>query len=282
MGGEADGVVIDTFYTVELTVANCDAEVWLNDVPIYRRGEGHGTFAGGPFNELVREGRNELTLVVGPGPTPPSSLLGEGEHRARRPPPEGARAEAIFARYPRGASVGGPDRVVLARAAWEARDDGQPTFFPRVVGAAAAVDRAFGRWAWESAEVLAPGAALDEEVEAVLEELLGLLRAGDWWGLAARCERRSAELTRAYALAPGEKAAELARVMDSESAKPGWGLMPIERGRFALRVCADGRMVECVDAEGLPLLRCRPDAKGEFVSFPTWLARLDGELTVLR
>lgn len=274
--------MIDTFYVVELSATGCDAEAWLNDVPVHRRGEGHGTFGGGPFNELMLDGRNELTLVVGPGPTPGSSLLGEGGKRTRRPPPEGARAEAVLARYPRGASVGGPDRVVLARAAWEARDDGQPAFFPRAVGAVAVVERAFGPWAWESAPLLTAGRALDDEAEALLHELRGLLLTADWWALAERVKLRSAEVERAYALAPGEKADELTRVLDSESAKPGWALAEVERARFDLRVCADGRMVECVDREGLPLLRCAPDAKGEYVSFPLLLARVGGALTVVR
>lgn len=282
MGGEADGVVIDTFYVVELSATSCDAEAWLNDVPVYRRGGANGTFAGGPFNELVRDGRNELTLVVGPGPTPGSSLLGEWARRTRRPPPEGARAEAVLARYPRGASVGGPDRVVLARAAWEARADGQPTFFPRAVGAVAEVGTGFGAWAWESAPVLTAGRALDDEVEALLHELRGLLLTADWWAVAERFRLRGDDVTRAFALAPGEKTAELARVLDSESVKPGWALAPVERGAFDLRLCGDGRLVECVDREGLPLLRCAPDAKGEYVSFPLLLARVGGALTVVR
>lgn len=274
--------MIDTFYTVELTVSNCTAEVWLNDVPVYRRGQEFGVFAGGPFNELVRDGRNELTLVVEPSPRPRSALLGEGGARARRPPGQGATAEAILGRYPRGASVGGPDREVLARAAWEARADGQPTFFPRVEGATAELGAVFGPWAWEGAERLTLDEALEDEVEGLLDELHGLIEVFDWAGLATRTALRSGEITRAYALPPGEKASELFRVLESESSKPGWRLSPVDRSRFDLRLCGGGRMVECAGRDGEPLLRCEADEKGDYVSFPTFVSRIGGALTVVR
>ena len=53
---------MEYFDVLECRVKGCEADFYLNDVPVFRRSEEAGAFAAGPFHELLVAGRNEVAV----------------------------------------------------------------------------------------------------------------------------------------------------------------------------------------------------------------------------
>ena len=97
----------ETFYVLELHAEGCQAEFWLNDLAVIRRGEGVGQDYNGQCNHQLVPGRNELTVVIQPGSHPSVALTGEP---ARQRDVLGrAVVQATLSSYPYGAVVGDHD-----------------------------------------------------------------------------------------------------------------------------------------------------------------------------
>ncbi len=90
-----------TFYVFECAVDNCDAEFYLNDIPVVLRKQDGGRLFGGPVNELVVEGINEIGVVINPGPEPGLALSGREGKRDRFVATD-AKLFAALSIYPRG------------------------------------------------------------------------------------------------------------------------------------------------------------------------------------
>lgn len=292
------------FYVLEARVGGCEAEVWLNDVPIIRRGDQLGVQYGGQVNQFVRDGLNELAIVVHPGPVPAEALLGPGGARLRRPGrtpppppdeplPQGVTAQAEdpsappeawarLARYPRGAVVGGPDAEPLLEVRWTA-DPHQLGFYPRVVTRRADLGPIAGGWVWEEAtrhEAITP--ALEEEVLSLLEEVRAGLERGDPEPFLARSQLRLAELARAYGFDVAAKEQQIRAGTALDAEKVGYGLEPLRRDQLSLRLCGEGRLIEVIGADWLPALRELPRGEEGQAAFGMFVAQLEGRWEIVR
>src|SRR4051812_3796246 len=101
------------FYILECKAEGCEAEFFLNGVPVLTRGAPRwGAFTGVPVNPLVVDGENSLEVVVRPGDVPSESRTGPFGPK-QLVPCKDEFVQAKLVRYPIGAVVGGPDGFEL-------------------------------------------------------------------------------------------------------------------------------------------------------------------------
>ncbi|MFO0605230.1 MAG: hypothetical protein U0324_18770 [Polyangiales bacterium] len=269
---------MNAFDVLEARADGCDVEVYLNGIPVTLRGPTHGRAFGAPVNHLVVDGVNELALVVDPGPRPSEALSpAAGRHRL---PTDDHRAWARLARYPAGAVIGGPDGVELLRVEHASSAQSRPVMAPRVVEGRVDLGARSGRWAWQDAPRLSLDATTRNEIAAYLTELAGALSAGDCEVFLARSELRLAEVAQAFGRARGEKESVIRDGQARRRQRPGFAVRAVDVSAFDLRLCAGGRLVECVADDWRAIVREAPS--DETMYFPMMLARLGGAWCIAR
>lgn len=272
------------FYFLECFAEGCDAEFLVNDIPVIRRGDGEGLgkLYHGACNDLLVDGENEITAIARPGPTPTTRLDGHALRRERLAL-EGVRITCKLVKYLEGMVSGGPDGQVLAAVEWESQDDGQPTWWPLSLSACADLGPMYGRWGWEDAERLTLDDTTRAEVLAVLAELRGSLHGKQLDPFVRLSRPRLDDLSKAYQLRPGEKENEVRRVAELDFGKDWWGMEPLDEAALDLRLCARGRLVDCVSRDGEPALRELPQPPADLRgAWEMKLAKLQGSWQVVR
>lgn len=273
----------ETFYVLEAEAWGCVAEVYLNDIPIARRGEaeGIGAHLGRPINHLVLDGQNEVSLVVQPGATPSQAIEPRG--RSAWSVLEGeAYAEVSLKRYPRRAVIGGPDGEELLSVRWDNEDDGLARVWPRSFAAAGPVETGTGRWAWEDAPELTLDEGLREEVLRVLDRLQRTLDGGNVVPFFDLSRVRLNEIERAFALVPGKKEAHIRALVERDVRNPEFVLEPIDPAQIELRLCGRRRLVEVLGRDWLPPIRQEKREGKPQTTYEVLLAELDGDLQIVR
>ncbi len=271
----------DIFYVLELTVEKCMAELYLNDIPIARRGMDCGYFYGVPVNEFIVNGKNEIALVLEPGDRPSHAYTGKEGQRGRFVPDKEAKITAILGTYPCGAVVGGPDRTELAAIGWTP-DDGSPLMFPQVRSVRVDIWPPFAPWKWEQA----PPITLDEEtlgeIDAFIKDLHLSLSAAFHEPFLEKCTLRFSEIEQAHYLPPGNRASEARRVFPDIMDTPSWAMQPLQEIAYDLRLCARERMVQLISKDWQAILRQTPNEKGEGIFFSMFLSKIEGKWEVVR
>ena len=107
-------------------------------------------------------------------------------------------------------------------------------------------------------------------------------RSGDGVMMATLCDLYLREEARAYPAWTLENLrARLIRSVEKNGA-PGAEVAPLVPAEYDLRLCAGGRLVECVDRTWRPLLRVRgPDPK-RLYPLPVFLGEVEGRFQILR
>ena len=269
------------YYVFECAVDYCSAEFYLNDIPVVLRSQDGGRLFGGQINELVVDGVNEIGAVIHPGPQPGRALTGK-EGKRDRFVAKDAKVFAALSTYPPGAVVGGPDRRQLIRLDWEADPESWPEVFPKVVSTTEDLGPCLGEWQWENA----PRLILDKDTRQEIVYFLGTLHKsladGDPEPFLEASTIRLAEVEKAYGLKPGTKAAHVRKVTLRDAAQPWWGMQPLNPEAFDLRLCAGGRLVECIGRDFQPLLKERPDEDGGVGMYDMLLAKIEGQWRIVR
>lgn len=267
------------FYVAECEVKNCTAEFYLNDIALIRNSPEGGYYHAQPVNHFMLDGRNELAMIIEPGPQPST---------ARSGPPEGRREmevlltdprSAIFrlCRYPYGAVVGGPERQLLQELRWPQPEHEEAHLYPLPLKVAFERVTGTGPWAWESAPELTMDAATRSQIEAFLSRLWASLAQGDPEPFLEAAAPRFDELATAFEDPPYKKRNAFRRL-----AAEIQGLQPLDPESFDLRLAAGGRLVECLQKDWQPILRGLPDESGNEDQYDMFLARLNGEWRIVR
>lgn len=270
------------FYVLECSVKGCNAEFYLNDIPIVRRGPVYGTAYSGPVNPFLVDGVNALEIVVNPGPTPGEAVAGPSGERRRLLAGAGAFARAKLARYPFGAVVDGPDREQLSAIEWEVARPSVPEMFPQVASRSVDLGGLFGPWAWQSAPPVELDDATVAEIHGFIEKFHANRAAGDADYFITASRMRIADLDTAYNSPPGKREADIRYMTAVSSRKPGWGLEPLEPAQYDLRLCAQGRMVECISKRWLPVVAETPDPEGSVIRYPMLIAKMADTWQIVR
>lgn len=268
------------FYVLECEAQGCDAEFWLNDVPVIRRGPSSGPYMSAPVNQLVRDGVNVLTAIIRPGPKPSEAATGADGVKEFHVA-EGERVWAKLTAYPYGAVVGGPDAEHLVEIDWPPIPR-LPTQHPLVLSSRADLGEVRGAWAFETADVLTLDVPTKKEIAAYLADVRKKLEDGDCEAFLAAQKLRLADGARAFDTRASKKKNEIRRIMADEFGKPEWAFEPLDEATFDLRLVAGGRMVECLGTDWEPLVRQRPDADGNVGHFDMMLAKIDGRWEIVR
>lgn len=264
-------------FCIEAEVNGCDAEVYINDIPLGRLHPEPGNPALGlTINQLIRQGTNTVEIVLDPG-----------EHPSAARTPKSTRdlsGLAFFVRVgrvPEGGVIGETTpSEVLVEATFTG--EGMVLPVPLAVVRTFTADSPFPPWAWERAEALTMGPALVAEVLAFLADYRAALVHRD----IARENQLSAlahgEIAAAYGRAPGPWIAALNGVVQDEWRRTDWGVEPVDPDLLDLRLCANGRMVQCIRRDWDDAIRSTTDAEGGNMTVPLFLGRLDGRMLRLR
>jgi hypothetical protein len=219
----------------EMRVTECDADFWINDIPVWRMLHREAVFQGIPVHEFLVDGTNTLRVtLVGAQPT-------------------AAQAAMTVSQYPAGARLGqGAGRLLGAVDLRTPGANNQP-----VIVAESSFSASLPlRWSWQDLPVVdwaAPNARA--AVEQFLQEFARRLQASDRDWLVHVFEPRMADYCRAYGLDLQAELAEMDMRIARRRADSAFVVRPVTVADLALRPCAAGQLVECLLLTGEPAIR---------------------------
>lgn len=264
-------------FTIEAVVEGCTAEVYLNDIPVGRVAAPPGNpELGLTINQLIRNGKNTMEIVLEPGDRPSLAKTPRDERAL-----DGITAGLRVCRYAMGVPIGEVSPLeTLSEVSFSG--DGLTLPLPVVITREFVVDSPFPQWAWERAEPLVMGPRLVAEVMDVLADYRVALARRDIARENALSAVAYQEIAAAYGRVLRPWVADLDAVLESEWVRPDWAMEPIDPNALDLRLCANGRLVQCVLKDWDDAVRSNYDAEGQNMSIPLFLGRIDGKLQRLR
>ena len=250
------------------------AEAWLNGLPLARTPKAGGDCCV-PVHEFVVAGANRLELVVDPPPLAagapaPAPVFGDGAWRAD--------AALLLPRVGQLASEHASR--LLGQVSWACPED--EVFRPPVrLSQELDIPVRFPRWRWLDAPPIEDVDSLRATAATFLQDVAIALSRGDPEHLIVAAKLRFEELALAYQRPPADDLARWrARVQLLHAQKALRPELPTPDS-LNLRLVADRRLMECLGADGLPILRCaRPD--GSRVYWPMRLAAVERRFYPLR
>ena len=129
---------------------------------------------------------------------------------------------------------------------------------------------------------------LDERTIASALEFVAHVRDLVELGIAAPIlvvsKQKFDEVARVYGIAADERAEMFDRLLNEESQKPHWIFETPEEDDVDLRLCADGRMIECIGKDWKSSIRAVPSPEEDRFMFPMMIGRLeaDGDWIIMR
>ncbi len=283
----------NNFYVLQCTANNCRVEFYLNGIPVAIRGGEKGHYVGVPVNQYLVDRENALSIVVSPGPKPSEAI--SGPNGVKSPNAPAGNALAILAKYPRGSVVGGPDGEEITSIEWPPHDDGeqddekpeqeeqgQPDMFPLEIVRKFDMGRLFGPWEWQRAPVIDLNDETRDDIVDFLKMIGGALRQGDPEPFIQNSAVRLTEIARAYEKGPGETASIVRLGVRNDSAQPWWGIEEIDLRKIDFRVCANRRMVDCVNKDWEPTLREFEDGEGGRGYYNMMISRIAEKWQIVR
>lgn len=264
-----------SLFHLDLTSRLVPIEAWLNDIPVWRMdGRTQGFFSLAAHSFLC-EGDNTIELIICPGSSPrkvrqPPSI----------PPPRASSCSARLAKYRPGDRLG-QDGSTVSQVEWSYEQTSDVSF-PSSRKVSFSLSSMFGKWAWESAQKL--DLQRDSKmIHDTLAEIYRLFRLGDGQQLLERyCDIYFKEEATAYPARSEEQMKHMFVRQVSANTMADVNVLPINPDDWDLRLCANGRLIECVDKKWQPLLRAdRPPDMGEF-SLPIFLGLYEGRFQILR
>lgn len=263
---------------LEAQVDGCDAEIYLNGIPLALLLSPRNRAVSVPVLQYLVAGANHVMLAINPGATPVTAMEGPDWTALQT-----ARASVRLVSYPPGAFPGDPAGVEHLARFWTG--DGQDGGTRRVEGTVDwPADRwpcPAGPWAWESASVLDL-----ETARGPVEDFIALVHkalvARDANFMLQVSDIHLRELAAAYSLDLTEERQTGMEVFAEEFARPDWAMTPLSPGDHDLRLCAGGRLVQCVRADREPVLCAEPDEDGDIYFFTMLIGVVNRQLRVLR
>lgn len=270
---------MERLLVVRLDVQGCAAEVLLNGIAL-ARADAARPRAIVPVHEYTLAGGNRLELVV--WPAAPVLPLGTPAPAPLALTADGLSAARAIVLLPR---VGNPiderDARTLAQLDW-APPAGTAYEAPLSQQQDVTLPVSFPRWRWLDAPPVTPSAELTQAALAWLQPLTQALQAGDVEPFIAATRLRSEEIALAYQRRPEEELQRLREHLIGLHEAGTLKLAPLAAESLHLRPLAGGRLLECLDAAGLPALRTLPDADGQVHAWPLRLAAVEGRFYALR
>ncbi len=260
---------------LRLACSGCCAEAVLNGVPLARVGAAQAVVSL-PVHEYWLAGGNALALLVHPGPP--------GAAPAPVPEPrlsDGQAWASLHLLLPRVGGLADPASArTVAQLGWAPVAD-ELYQAPATVATTVNLPIAFPRWRWLDAPVIDDLPAIQADAaDYLLEIALGLAR-GNPEPLIHASRLRLEELAAAYQRPLADDVARLRQqVQRLHALQPLKPALP-SAAKLMLRPVAGGRLLECLNLDGQPLLQS-PVAGGGTRQWPLRIAAVDERFYVLR
>lgn len=261
----------------EVEARGCGAELYVNDIPIHRVTP-QQQFISFPVRQYLLDGVNSIELLVNPGSTP---FLARSE-RSHSASPE-ASALARLVAYEEGEWADGEGGETLLETRWAA-PDASDVGFPVSKVVEGDLGRILGPWAWQSADRLTGTAEELKAVEALIARLHAAFSERRAQPIIEAMKLSWSELHRAYPEegSADEGAAELRASLAIAPENFSSQVLPLDRSRYSLRLCASGRLVQCVDIDWEPIIRTDEANGAQRWRLPIFAGCLKGEWLALR
>ena len=269
---------MERLLVLKLDAVDCEAEASLNGVPLARvNAAGPGCIV--PIHEYAVAGPNELELVVWPRPaiTPATPAL-PAEARVA----DGKRTAQLRILLPRVGSVADESTArTLAQLDW-APPEGEAYEAPLRLSQSFGLPVTFPRWRWLEAPAIEDTPTLRAQALKVVKELATDLAAGQPARFLAATRLRTEEIALAYQRRPEDETERLREHLLSLHGDRRLTWRPFSPEALFLRPIAEGRLLECLGADGGPVLTTEPDEQGRSISLPLRVTAVEGRLYVLR
>jgi hypothetical protein len=270
--------LIERLLVLKLDAVDCAAEALLNGVPIARADAARPRVIV-PVHEYTVGGANRLELVIWPRPVGPS--LGDPPAPAALTA-SGKQAAQVRMLLPRlGNAIDEASARTLAQLEW-APAAGVAYEAPLTLRLDVTLQVNFPHWRWLDAPAATPTPAMQQLALGLVQQMARDLSAGNIETFVSAARLRTEELAVAYQRDAADEAARLRAYLSEQLAGGRLAWAPMEPDGFCLRSIADGRLLECLDLAGLPMLRTVADASGRSLALPLRLAVVEGRMYVLR
>jgi len=256
-------------------------EVHVNGVPVLSLPAGAASQSV-TVHEYLQNGSNRITLVVAPPPIA-QAVAAPNAPAQPRMAARAAQARARLVLLRQGKSLADEAVRVLAEVAW-AVEEGQGFEAPTVVHQDLELPVGFPRWRWLDAPALNPGPQDRQTVLAAVQRLAFDLSRGNPDSFLAACRLKLEEVDQAYQRPVGQGVTALReQVQQLWQAGALATLQPPTTENLLLRVVAGGRLLECLNPLGAPVLTSQnDDATLGNIAWPLRLTLIEGKVYVLR
>ncbi|MBC7939005.1 MAG: hypothetical protein H7Z19_04455 [Chitinophagaceae bacterium] len=265
---------MERLMVIKLAGLGCTAEAWLNGMPMARVTP-LAPLAVVAVHEAALSGANQLELVVGPD-------SGAAEAAARlqtAPHPMAARVHLLLPRI--GGIIDESQARMLAQLEWTC-GAGEPLTLPASQRQRVDLAVRFPRWRWLDAPVVQPTPPLAHRAHAFIWSLARDLARGQTDSFLTATRLRTEELALAYQRSPDSETLRLREWLDQMYASSGFVWLPLAPNDLQLRPLADGRLLECLGADGGAALTAMPDKMGNSLALPLKLSVVEDRFYVLR
>jgi hypothetical protein len=269
---------MERLLVIKLDAIDCEAELRLNGIPLARVDAARPR-AIVPAHEYTMAGNNRIELVVWPRPaaTPDKPALpleprvSDGRRSAHVRillPRIGSPADEGTARTLAQLDWGPPEREAYQAPVTLSQDVTLPVSFPR--------------WRWMDAPVSELSPVMHASALAFVQAVAQDLMAGEVDRFVAATRLRTEEIAIAYQRRPEDETVRWREHLLALHAAKVLKFKELAAEGLVLRPLAGGRLYECLDPEGQPVLRTEPDAHGTQHGLPLRVTLVEGKVYVLR
>lgn len=201
--------------------------------------------------------------------------------------------------YEVGVIAGAADGEVLLELNWNARESAEilraknyefplaeenavgAQIFPIYLTKKGDLGEMFGAFQWLNAKPLTLDEDTIDEVTQFIFFIRDLIEEGDADSILDISDGKYREIAAAYNLSSEERAGLFRQLLTQESAKPYWIFETPEDEEISLRLCARGKLIECIGHDWKPVIRGVPSPEGRFM-FPMLIGKLDEDWLIMR
>jgi len=263
---------------LHLNCSGCRAEAWINGIPVTRVDPDGCSSEVRPIHEYLLPGENRVVVLVEPGSNP-SQPMAPGVPFV---PPAGAFARLQIKQGLRGTFVDDPATRALATVEWRPASNA-PVTPPVMLETSVILNSSWPRWSWLDGDRVTLSNEVTDRVHTLLRLLVEGMEKGDPSRYMRAAETRFAEIARAYGLSERETQGNFLEDFQEVSAEPEFRMAEVARDKMALRLCADGKVIDCLDTNFEPLLRATPRGDGSTpIRFPMKVAVFGQQMRVIR
>lgn len=250
-------------------------EALVNGMPVARLAAGGGSRCV-TVHEYLLAGQNRIGLSVAP---PPLAQAAAPQQPRLATADRVVRARLMLLRQGKRAD---DDARVLGEVSW-AVAEGDSFDAPASAEKTLDLPLTFARWRWLDAPVIALGPAERQRVLGFVQRLAFDLSRGDPEALIKASRLKFEELAQAYQWPPEQVLARLrAQVQGLHVAQALKALAPPAADGLLLRPVAGGRLLDCLNPLGEPVLSLPPHGPTAGQAWPLRLAIVEGQVYVLR